>query len=47
MTGGISHDFSNILTVVIGNLEILDARLTDADDKFMLADVLEAAELGG
>ena len=46
MTGGISHDFSNILTVVIGNLEMLDARLTDAEDKSMLSDALEAAELG-
>jgi PAS domain S-box-containing protein len=46
MTGGISHDFNNILTVVIGNLEMLDARLTDADDKSMLSDALEAAELG-
>ncbi len=46
MTGGISHDFSNILTVVIGNLEMLDARMTDADDKAMVSDALEAAELG-
>ena len=46
MTGGISHDFSNILTVIIGNLEMLDARLTDAEDKSMLSDALEAAELG-
>ena len=46
MTGGISHDFSNILTVIIGNLEMLDARLTDMDDRSMLADAREAAELG-
>jgi PAS domain S-box-containing protein len=46
MTGGISHDFSNILTVVMGNLEMLDARLTDAENKAMLSDALEAAELG-
>jgi len=46
MTGGISHDFSNILTVVMGNLEMLDARMTDEDGKEMLSDALEAAELG-
>ncbi len=46
MTGGISHDFNNILTVVMGNLELLDSRLQDTDDRAMLADALEAAELG-
>jgi PAS domain S-box-containing protein len=46
MTGGISHDFSNILTVVIGNIELLAARVTGAENQAMLADALEAAELG-
>lgn len=46
MTGGISHDFNNILTVVIGNLELLEGRLKDDDERSMLADALEAAELG-
>ena len=46
MTGGISHDFNNILTVVIGNLELLEDRIDDDDDRAMLADALEAAELG-
>ncbi len=46
MTGGISHDFSNILTVVMGNLELLDAKMTDPENKAMLADALEAAQLG-
>lgn len=46
MTGGISHDFNNILTVVIGNLELLEARVKDEDNRSMLTDALEAAELG-
>lgn len=46
MTGGISHDFSNILTVVIGNMELLEARVTDDETQAMLKDALEAAELG-
>ena len=46
MTGGISHDFSNILTVVIGNMELLATRLTDDATQAMLKDALEAAELG-
>ena len=46
MTSGISHDFSNILTVVIGNIELLQARIPDAETQAMLGDALEAAELG-
>ncbi|MEJ8561964.1 PAS domain S-box protein [Yoonia sp. GPGPB17] len=46
MTGGISHDFSNILTVIIGNLELLQARLSGREDQAMVADALEAAALG-
>ncbi|MEM1429336.1 MAG: ATP-binding protein [Pseudomonadota bacterium] len=46
MTGGISHDFNNLLTVIIGNLELLDrADLNDRHRKF-LRDALSAAELG-
>lgn len=46
LTGGVAHDFNNLLTVVIGNLELLDARLEDETQKELLADALEAAELG-
>lgn len=46
MTGGISHDFSNLLTVIIGNLELLEARTKDEDERAMLADALEASKLG-
>lgn len=46
MTSGISHDFNNILTVVIGNLELLEARLEKGDNRAMVTDALEAAELG-
>lgn len=46
MTSGIIHDFSNLLTVVIGNLELLDAKVADAENADMLQDALEAATLG-
>jgi len=46
LTGGITHDFNNLLTVVIGNLELLEPRLTQKDNKELLSDALEAAELG-
>lgn len=46
MTVGIGHDFNNILTVVIGNLEMLRDRATAQIDHAMLDDALEAAKLG-
>lgn len=46
MTGGISHDFNNLLTVIIGNLELLEMTETAAKSKALISDALAAAELG-
>ena len=46
MTGGIAHDFNNILTIVTGNLELLEMRNTDDRQTALIQDALEAAELG-
>jgi PAS domain S-box-containing protein len=46
MTGGIAHDFNNLLTVVIGNLELLEMSETSDKRRALIADALEAAELG-
>ncbi len=46
MTGGISHDFNNLLTVIIGNLELLGMRGADERQRPLIKDALEAAELG-
>ena len=46
MTGGISHDFNNLLTVIIGNLELLQMRGPDDATAALVADALEAAEMG-
>lgn len=46
MTGGISHDFNNLLAVVIGNLELLEMTATDDAIKPLIRDALEAAEIG-
>ncbi len=46
MTGGIAHDFRNLLTVVIGNLELLDPALPPEKIEERIADALAAAELG-
>ena len=46
LTGGVAHDFNNILTVIVGNLELLEARLTDESNKSLVFEALAAAELG-
>src|SRR5208282_4840201 len=46
LTGGVAHDFNNILTVISGNLEMLERRLTDAEDRDILREAQEATQLG-
>ncbi|MEM8854267.1 MAG: PAS domain S-box protein, partial [Pseudomonadota bacterium] len=46
LTGGVAHDFNNMLAVIIGNLELLQPHMGDEDAADMLAEALEAAELG-
>lgn len=47
LTGGIAHDFNNILTVVLGNVELLEMRLGDNETALSLArEAREAAEIG-
>lgn len=46
MTGGIAHDFNNWLTVIIGNLELLEMRNADQRDLNLIRDALHAATIG-
>jgi PAS domain S-box-containing protein len=46
LTGGIAHDFNNLLGVIIGNLDLLNGRPYDVDDKEMLSEALTAAFRG-
>ncbi len=47
LTGGIAHDFNNILTVVLGNVELLEMRLGNDEATTSLArEAREAAEIG-
>lgn len=47
LTGGIAHDFNNILTVVLGNVELIEMRTEGDDDLAGLArEAREAAEIG-
>ncbi|MBL8483391.1 MAG: PAS-domain containing protein, partial [Rhodocyclaceae bacterium] len=45
LSGGIAHDFNNILTVVIGNLSVLESR-SGAEAQEFLAPALAAARRG-
>ncbi len=47
LTGGVAHDFNNILTVILGNAEILFDHLADNPQAQAMADVtVRAAERG-
>ncbi len=46
LTGGVAHDFNNLLTVIVGNLELLEMTLKDDDQRVLLQEAQEAAELG-
>jgi PAS domain S-box-containing protein len=46
MTGGISHDFNNLLTVIIGNLELAEMRAKDDKTAKYLKNAMDAAEMG-
>ena len=46
LTGGVAHDFNNILTAIIANLELLYPRLTDADQRELAGEAQGAAHDG-
>ena len=46
LTGGIAHDFNNMLTVVSGNLELLENRIDDPLNLELLSEARAAANMG-
>ena len=45
LTGGVAHDFNNILTVIVGNLELLEPLLAGGRETSLLHEALDAAEI--
>jgi PAS domain S-box-containing protein len=46
LTGGVAHDFNNLLTVITGSLELLEAKVQQNDQRQLISEAQEAAELG-
>lgn len=46
LVGGVAHDFNNILSVVLGNLELLKERQIDEEDAPLLDDAVTATQRG-
>ncbi|MHA6686506.1 PAS domain S-box protein [Mesorhizobium sp. A556] len=46
LAGGVAHDFNNLLAIIIGNLELAEPRIDQADARKMIRKALEAAETG-
>jgi hypothetical protein len=47
LVGGIAHDFNNVLTIILGNLELLESRLRNPENHKLLTRVIEAARREG
>ncbi|TCP44138.1 ATP-binding protein [Rhodovulum marinum] len=46
LTGGVAHDFNNILAVIMGNLQLLREEIDDPDRRAMIDASLEASRSG-
>ncbi len=46
LVGGVAHDFNNILSVILGNLELLKERDVPAEDEVLVDDAVTATQRG-
>ncbi|MEM7234542.1 MAG: PAS domain S-box protein [Planctomycetota bacterium] len=47
LAGGISHDLKNVLTAVIGHVELLESRVKDPQGESICQSIVDAAKSGG
>ena len=47
LTGGVSHDFNNLLTIIMGNLQFLQHQLSDNEKALILVNKVMAAAKNG
>lgn len=46
MTGGVAHDFNNVLSALLGNLELLQQKITDSESEAIIQSAIQATEQG-
>jgi PAS domain S-box-containing protein len=46
LTGGVAHDFNNVLTAVLGSLQLASKRVTDERARQLMDNAVQAAERG-
>jgi PAS domain S-box-containing protein len=46
LTGGVAHDFNNVLTAVLGSLQLASKRVTDGRARELIDNAVQAAERG-
>ena len=46
LTGGVAHDFNNVLTAVLGSLQLASRRVTDERARQLIDNAVQAAERG-
>lgn len=46
LAGGIAHDFGNLLSIIIGNLELVEPHIAEGKPRIMIGKALEAAVRG-
>jgi PAS domain S-box-containing protein len=46
LTGGVAHDFNNVLTAVLGSLQLASKRVTDERARRLIDNAVQAAERG-
>lgn len=46
LTGGVAHGFSNLLTVIVANLELMEMKMRVFEHSDLLKEALDVADLG-